>query len=338
MINSTKFANFAEKVFRKKFQHIGKDVAHYFPDHMAKGLERMQRTLMNVDCIVEVHDARIPFSGRNPQFEDSLMVRPHLLVLNKIDLTSMDHQKAVEAKLRRQGIRKILYTCCKENVDKTIKSKLIPAVLELIEGADRYNRANEESFNVLIIGIPNVGKSSVINALRRTHLHKGGKATPVGALAGVTRSVMEKIRVCDKPLIYVFDSPGILSPDIPNMDVAMKLALCATLRDHKVGVQTVADYLLYILNKYQYFNYVEFYGLEEPTDDILYLLTHIAKQHNLVQQLKSPSGGIVYRPNFVRAAQIILADFRECRLGKVILDQDLLNGGRNKTEAVNNFN
>jgi len=177
---------------------------------------------------------------------------------------------------------------------------------------------------VLVIGIPNVGKSSLINALRRVHTNRGGKATPVGATPGVTRSVMEKIRVCEKPLVFVFDTPGIMQPEISDMEVAMKLVLCATLKDHQIGVQTVADYMLYLLNKCQHFKYVEYYGLDEPTDDILYLLTYIAKQHNLVQRKNSTSGGYVFQPDFTRAAQIILKDFRECRLGKVNLDKDIL--------------
>lgn len=312
------------KRFRETFQHVGKDVLNYFPGHMAKGLKQMQNTLKRVDCIVEVHDARIPFSGRNPRFQDSLMVRPHLLILNKMDLANMGHHKRIEAAIKADGVQNVFYTCCREDLDQTIKFKLLPAVIEMIESVDRYNRAEEEDFNVLIIGIPNVGKSSLINALRRMHLKKGGKATPVGARPGVTRSVMEKIKVSDKPKVYVFDTPGIMVPNIPNMEVGMKLALCATLKDHLVGVETVADYMLFWLNKHSHFKYVKHFGMNEPTDDIYLLLTHVAKENNLILKTRSMSGGYVFRPHFSRAAELVLRDFRSGCLGKVNLDEDVI--------------
>lgn len=308
--------------FREAFSFPAEETAHFFPGHMAKGLSQMQRKLKDVDCIVEVHDARIPLSGRNPVFENSITLRPHLMVLNKMDLADHRYFQRAEAVLREeQGVNHFLYTNCKENHHVTIKKKLMPAILNLLTGKPRYHREGLDDFKILVIGIPNVGKSSLINALRRVHIKKG-KATQVGPHAGVTKSVMEKIRVCDHPKIYVYDSPGIMMPKIDNMKVGMKLALCATLKDHIVGEDVMADYLLFWLNRHEYFKYVEIFSLPGPTDDIWELLTHISEQNKSVLKLRSTTGGYTYRPNFDMAAKLFIRSFRDGNLGRYTLDQD----------------
>lgn len=318
------FSNKGSNVFRETFQHSTKDVTHYFPGHMAKGLKQIRRKLQKVDCIVEVHDARVPISGRNPRFQETLnLVRPHLYVLNKMDIADADTNEAVRSTLMQDhGVKDVLFVSCKRG--SSIKHKLLDAVMKIIEPSSRFHRTEASDYNVLIIGIPNVGKSSIINALRQTHLGKAGKATRVGALPGITRSVLEKIKISESPKVYVYDTPGIMLPHIPDMDVGMKLAMCATLKDHLVGIVTIADYMLFWLNTHAQFQYVQFYGLSEPVDDIHYFLTHIAKQRSLVLKLRSPNGGHVFRPNFNHAAEIVLHDFRAGRLGQFNLDIDLL--------------
>lgn len=320
-------AGIAIKGLRKQFAFATKDVTHYFPGHMAKGMNQMQRKLKHVDCIIEVHDARIPFSGRNARFEEALLIRPHLLILNKMDLTNLKYRQRVEEKIREeQNIKNILYTNCKEDLNRTVKHKILPTVMKMIDEAPRYHRVEERDYNLLIIGVPNVGKSSLINALRRTNLKKG-KATPVGGVAGITRSVLEKIRVCDHPRTYVFDTPGILNPMVDSVDVGMKLALCANLKDSLVGEDMIVDYMLHWLNVHQEFGYVQYYGLTEPTDVLYEFLTHIAKTRNMIMKVRGTTGGYIYKPNFTQVAQLVLRDFRSGLLGKFNLDMDLLQHG-----------
>lgn len=248
--------------------------------------------------------------------------------MNKMDIAAEHTNDAVKTTLMQDhGVNDVIFVSCKQR--HSIKHKLLDAVVKLIEPSDRFHRSEADHYSILIIGIPNVGKSSVINLLRQMHLGKGGKATPVGAIPGVTRSVMEKIKISELPKVYVYDTPGIMLPHIPNMDVGMKLALCATLKDHLVGTVTVADYMLFWLNRHAEFQYVQFYELPEPIDDVYYFLTHITKRHNLVKKLRSPNGGYVFRPNYIHAAEMVLRDFRAGLLGQFNLDVDLL-----KTDCV----
>ncbi|CAE1281567.1 MTG1 [Acanthosepion pharaonis] len=272
---------------------------------MHKGMQQMMTRLKKVDCVIEIRDARIPISGNNPKFAGLLRARPHLLILNKADLCDMSHKESVLEELHKDGIQEVLWTNCKE----------------------QYKKTELSVYNVMVIGIPNIGKSSFINAVRRTHVQKGS-ATAVGAKAGITRSVIEKIKVSANPKIYVYDTPGVLAPEVKNISVGMKLALCSCLQDHLVGEDIIVDYMLFWLNRHQKFQYVTEFELEEPTDDILFLLNHVAKKNNKYikhRSLDSNQGRIVYRPDFTAAANIILQKFRAGDFGPVMLDAKINN-------------
>ncbi|XP_047615563.1 mitochondrial ribosome-associated GTPase 1 isoform X2 [Phacochoerus africanus] len=229
--------------FRESFPLGGRDVARWFPGHMAKGLRKMQSSLKLVDCIIEVHDARIPLSGRNPLFQETLGLKPHLLVLNKMDLADLKEQQKIMQHLEREGLKNVIFTNC-------VKDENIKQVTELVGSSYRYHRGENLEYCIMVIGVPNVGKSSLINALRRQHLRKG-KATKVGGEPGITRAVMSRVQVCERPLMFLLDTPGVLAPRIQNVETGLKLALCGTVLDHLVGEETLADYLLYTLNRHQ---------------------------------------------------------------------------------------
>ncbi|XP_037997167.1 mitochondrial ribosome-associated GTPase 1 isoform X2 [Motacilla alba alba] len=286
--------------FRERFEFGGRDVASWFPRHMAKGLRQMRLALRRADCLVEVHDARIPLSGRNPALQEALGIRPHVLVLNKTDLADPRRQPAVLEQLRQQGCSHVVFTDCQRDV----------------------NVKKSSEHNILVIGVPNVGKSSLINSLRRLHLKKG-KATAVGGEPGITKAVLSRIQVCEKPLMYLVDTPGVLSPRLGDVETGMKLALCGAIRDHLVGEDVMADYLLYTLNKQQQFRYVQRYGLGQPCDRIEPLLKHVALSQGRTQKVKvlTGTGNVnMMMLNYPAAAYEFLRDFRAGRLGRVTLD------------------
>ncbi|XP_030763416.1 mitochondrial GTPase 1 [Sitophilus oryzae] len=316
------YQKIAKETFRSAFKTIDKDILRWFPGHMAKGLKQMQQKLRSVDCIIEVHDARIPLSGRNGEFKYAISgIKPHILVLNKVDLIEPRFKKQITEHLKSQYDH-ILFTNCRSQTCRGVRA-VFPLAKDLINNSNRYNRSNEEDYNMMIIGVPNVGKSSLINALRAKHLGKG-KASAVGATPGVTRSVLHKIKMSEKPLFYMLDTPGILTPNISDIEMGLKLALCGTIQDHLVGETIIADYLLYWLNNQNHFEYVEYFKMDKPNDDILEVLAHICKLHNKILRIRNQLNEYVIKPNLDAAAQIMLKAFRDGNLGKHMLDEDLL--------------
>uniref|UniRef100_A0AAR2KVB5 Mitochondrial GTPase 1 n=1 Tax=Pygocentrus nattereri TaxID=42514 RepID=A0AAR2KVB5_PYGNA len=278
------------------------------------GLKQMRASLRKVDL-------HIPFSGRNPLFQENLDVRPHLLVLNKMDLADTSKKWSILKQLERDGVKNVLFTDCLKQRDDSVK-KIVPLVTELIHNASRFHREEDRSYCLMVIGVPNVGKSSLINALRRTNLKKG-KASRVGGEPGITKAVLTKIQVCERPLMYLLDTPGVLPPKIENIETGMKLALCGTILDHLVGEDIIADYLLFSLNRLQRFGYVEKYELEGPCDDIQHVLKCIAVKLGKTQRVKAITGigdVTIKMPNYSAAAYDFIRAFRKGELGKVMLD------------------
>ncbi|XP_074010361.1 mitochondrial ribosome-associated GTPase 1 isoform X3 [Numenius arquata] len=298
--------------FRERFDFGGRDVASWFPGHMAKGLRQMRASLRRADCLIEVRDARIPLSGCNPMLQEALGVRPHILVLNKMDLADPRQQPTVLEHLKQQGCSHVVFTDCQR--DGNIK-KIIPLAAKLLGDSPRYHRAESTEYNILVIGVPNVGKSSLINSLRRLHLKKG-KATAVGGEPGVTKAVLTRIQVCEKPLMYLVDTPGVLPPKLGDVETG-------AIRDHLVGEDVMADYLLYTLNKQQQFRYVQHYGLARACNTIEPVLKCVALARGRTQKVKvlTGTGNVnVTTLDYPAAAYEFLRDFRAGRLGRVTLD------------------
>ncbi|XP_035520070.1 mitochondrial ribosome-associated GTPase 1 isoform X1 [Morone saxatilis] len=307
--------------FRTVFDFGGREVAHWFPGHMAKGLKQMKANLKSVDCIIEIHDARIPFSGRNPVFQENLDVKPHLLILNKMDLADLSSKQRILTTLQNNGVRNVIFTDCLKQRDDNIK-ELVPMVVDIIGKEPRFNRYENRNYCLMVIGVPNVGKSSLINSLRRTNLKKG-RASRVGGEPGITKAVLTKIQVCERPIMHLLDTPGVLPPKIESVETGMKLALCGSILDHLVGEDIIADYLLYSLNRTGKFSYVEKYDLQEPSDDIQNVLKRIAVKLGKTQRVKAITGVgniTVTVPNYTAAAYDFIRAFRKGELGQVMLD------------------
>uniref|UniRef100_A0A669E917 Mitochondrial GTPase 1 n=1 Tax=Oreochromis niloticus TaxID=8128 RepID=A0A669E917_ORENI len=307
--------------FRTVFDFGGREVAHWFPGHMAKGLKQMRANLKSVDCIIEIHDARISFL----LYHDTLSAKPHLLILNKMDLADLSNKQRILKKLEKEGMTHVLFTDCLKQRDDNIK-KLVPMVMDIIASKPRFNREENTNYCLMVIGVPNVGKSSLINSLRRTNLKKG-RASRVGGEPGITKAVLTKIQVCERPIMYLLDTPGVLPPKIESVETGMKLALCGTILDHLVGEDIIADYLLYSLNRLGKFSYVEKYDLQEPSDDIQHVLKRIAVKLGKTQRVKAITGVgnvTITIPNYTAAAYDFIRAFRKGELGQVI-DNKLFN-------------
>ena len=244
-----------------------------------------------------------------------------MLILNKIDLADKQvSEKLIAQYTKDKDIKMTLLANCKTQHNKAIK-RVLPMlkrifhnqnVARALESDIPLEMLPERQYKVLVCGVPNVGKSSFINSIRR-HFMRKGKAAPVGKTPGITRSVMQTITISRSPLIYILDTPGIVAPSIPNTETGMKLALTGTFPDHTIGEELIADYLLYVLNKQNNRNYLELCGLTEPCDDFHQVVRSLAIKHDLIRQ---------NRPHYLRCCNLLISSFRNGDFGKITLDDD----------------
>ncbi|KAJ3338042.1 Mitochondrial GTPase [Gonapodya sp. JEL0774] len=270
---------------------------YWYPGHMVKSLRLMRNRLKSVDLVVEVRDARIPFSSVNPRFE--FLIEPtsveRLVVYNKADLADKNSQKAVSDAFLRYRNQKVLFTSIGDK-------KAVRQILQRAALIAQQPQNEDKGISALIVGMPNVGKSSLINALREIGVQRG-KAAKVGPEAGVTRQIQERIRIFENPPIYLVDTPGIMDPYISDPQQALKVALTGGTKDRLVVEEHVADYLLFILNQR---------GRVQPPQTSHELLPLVALRIGAVQQ-----GGF---PDLTRALNFWIRSYREGKWGRFTLD------------------
>ena len=337
MGQQTAWKELVRRSFRSSYKFPVQAQHSWFPGHMHKGLGQIQRRMADVDCVLEVHDARIPLSGRNLTFRENLnKSRPHILVLNKMDLFPEAERDRVKRELLNESLVDVVWTNCRERDDPGLTS-IIDKVSKQLNIRPRDSFLKPYS-TMLVVGIPNVGKSSLINKLRAFHLRVGGRPAAVAAKPGWTRAVGERIRVCDSPCIYILDSPGISVPQITDMHSGMKLAACGTLQDHLVGEEHICDYLLYWLNTHHCFNYVELMGLQQPEDDGAIMLAKSAIARGKFRKCRNiqKGSGTMQIPDIKASASKFLRLFRSGQLGSVNLDTDLFKGEEGKSQHLIN--
>lgn len=295
--------------FRTAFE-LGRKISWY-PGHMRKAIRRLAEEKLSVcHVVIEVRDGRAPFSSANPELNVLAVNKPRIVVLNKMDLALTSRKQLREiaeaVKMSTNNCKDVLYTCALSEPNENM------GIYKCIRRASSClpNRFKTTPRVILVVGVPNVGKSSLINAMSRFSAKKAPAKT--GKLPGLTRDI-QAFKVSDSPPVFIMDSPGIMLPrfddDLP--ETPLKLGLCGIIKDELIGVRDLADYLLFYLNTHGRFEYQELFGLEYPTDDIDQLLSVIHSR------IDAKAGAV----NITNAANHFLRQFRSGRLGKFLLDE-----------------
>lgn len=275
--------------------------ATWFPGHMNTALREMTKLLGTTDLLIEVRDARIPLSSRNPQFTALLSQKPRIVVYNKLDLSRLD------VALAKTWEDRVVCT--------NAKQAKIQHLLREIRGTDG---TSVQGVRVLVLGMPNVGKSTILNALRSASLGRP-KAAKTGAQPGITRSTNSIFKLFDDPLTYLVDTPGIMIPFVPNSLTMLKLGLVNCIKDSIIDQITLADYLLFELNLRDT-TYSRLYNTE-LTNDIHTLLEVIASRLGKLRK-----GGF----DLDAAARAFIQNYRDGKLGKFCLDDMYPNALRDR--------
>ena len=277
----------------------------WFPGHMAKTRRLMKANLPLVDVVVEITDARVPASSRNPEMKNLVGGKPRVVVLNKCDMANEALTAEWIEYYRANGVKAIAMDC---RSGKGL-NKLVPTVKEVMkkELEKRAAKGMEgKPIRIMVVGIPNVGKSSFINRVA------GGKRTKVEDRPGVTRG---KQWVTLEKGIDLLDMPGVLWPKFDDKTVGEHLAFTGAIKDDILDTELLAMRLADLLNREWHSLLCERYKLtDEETADIepYDLLSLIGAKRGM-----KVSGGDV---NTERAAAMLLDEFRGGKIGRITLE------------------
>ena len=275
----------------------------WFPGHMTRTRRKIQEQLKLVDAAVEIVDARIPMSSRNPEMDSLTAGKPRLIILNKADLADEASTKRWMAYFRSQGMSTLAVDCKSGRGCNQFNAALRELLSDLVEKWE--SKGAHRTIRAMIVGIPNVGKSSFIN-----RMNKGGKAK-VEDRPGVTRQNQWFVIEGGTQLL---DTPGVLWPKFEDQMVAMRLAFTGAIKDQILDLEEMACELLGVLRSDYPTLLLERYKISEPiNDDNWELLQEIGRKRGMLI-----AGGDV---NSERAAIMLLDEYRGGKLGRITLEQ-----------------
>ena len=274
---------------------------NWFPGHMAKTRREISEKLDLIDIVFEIVDARIPFSSKIKDIDDLIKDKPKIIIMSKKDLCDENRTSKWIKYYEEKGYKVLMFDLMKDNINK-----LYTATDEILKDLNekRIEKGlKERKYRALVMGIPNVGKSTLINKLT------GKRAANVGNKPGVTKAI-SWIRINDK--LELLDTPGILWPKIDDKAVGYKLASFSAIKDEILPKDEVACFILeYMFNNYRT-------ALEDR-----YGVTNI-DDYSDVYDVIGRRRGCVVRGNEVdydKVSNLIIKDLQEGYLGKVTFDE-----------------
>ncbi len=275
----------------------------WFPGHMAKTRRMITENLKLVDVVIELVDARLPLASRNPEIDKIVKNKPRIIVLNKCDMADEETNKKWIKYFRDRNICAMLADSQSGFGVKEL-GRCIETVLKEKFLKDEARGIQRHAVRMMIVGIPNVGKSSFINRI------SGRAATKTGDRPGITQT-KQWIRIAGK--YELLDTPGILWPKFEDPLTARKIAYTGGIKDEIIDVEELAFFLLKFLQKYYSEMLETRYKIENTEDfDAYDLLEEIGRKRGCMI-----SGGNV---DMMRASNLVLDDFRSARIGRISLE------------------
>ena len=272
---------------------------NWYPGHMKKTRELIAENLKMVDIVIEVIDARIPVSSRNPIIDELVKNKKRLIVLNKSDLSDHKANEAWADYFKKQGNLVLAMNCMTgTGVGQLYK------VLSRLQDEKNEGQIRKKSLRMMIVGVPNVGKSSLINRMT------GKKSAKTGDRPGVTKG---KQWLGLENGMQLLDTPGILWPKFEDPKVGLNLAFCGSIKDEILDTAGLALELIKVLQQDYPGLLMERYKLEELDEDALVNMENIAVKRGFILPGK--------RIDYERCARTLLDEFRGGRIGNITLEQ-----------------
>lgn len=276
---------------------------NWYPGHMKKTMDNIRASLKLVDIVGEIIDSRIPISSKNPVIDDVLKDKPRIMILNKSDMADENETKKWLSYYRKKGYGAVVV----DALHSKGLDKIYSVAKEML--ADKFKKLEEKNLSaktirMMIVGIPNVGKSTFINSISKR------KSAKIGDRPGVTKQVQW---IKTKNDLELLDTPGVLWPKFEDERIGLHLAFTGAIKDEIMDIENLAFRFIDELNKRDVNILKSRYNLlEDSYEDTLYLMDEIGRNR-----------GAILKKNeidYFKVANLVFDDFRKVKLGKITLE------------------
>lgn len=274
---------------------------NWYPGHMKKTLDNLKISIKKVDLVIEIVDARIPISSRNPVLDEIISGKPRIIILNKADISNEEENMKWKQKLENNKNGVLLVDAVKGIGLKNLRKTADRLLKEKFE-KDESKGIIDRTIKMMIVGIPNVGKSTLINTLSNR------KGTRVGNKPGVTRQ-NQWINTGNQ--MELLDTPGVLWPKFEG-DEGLNLAFTGAIKDEILDIDTLSLKLIEKLNSIDKSILEDRYNIDSDGKEPLEIMEDIGRSRGCLLR-----GGLI---DYEKVSSIIMNEFRSGKLGKITLE------------------